>query len=238
MLVSGELAGISPVTIIVVILLISMLFFLTPEAMSNKVHYDFNVGRVPEILLIGSVHGNEPAGCAVLMDLIQSGYFNDKPGIRVIPCANAWGLRHGVRYQPNLTCPDINRGFVGEGSDDTTREILDLVKGARLVIDLHEGYDFHRRNPASIGSTVSPTPDITGPAEQAVQRINAGIRDPVKRWQVLHGISCDISGTLACYCLRAGISHILVETTGQNDIQPLELRKQQMFTIIDTMIRT
>lgn len=246
--ISGKLANTSPIALAFLIGCIVVLFFIirTEEfngLLKNQIeYYDFNVRDSYDICFIGSVHGNEPVGCAALMDLINDGFFErqskyNKLGIRVIPCVNKWGLLAGVRYQPNINHADINREFA-VSSDPTAIRILELINGAGLVVDIHEGYDFHKINPRSMGSTISPTLDEKARrlAIAATDAVNKTILQEFRKYEVLFGTSCDISGTLSCNRQKSGKSYILIETTGQNNIQPLELRKQQVKIIVGSLI--
>lgn len=204
---------------------------------SNIKYYDYGFPFAKhKICFIGSVHGNEPAGCVALTQLINDGFFNNQKNIfiRVIPCVNEWGLKINTRYQPNLLHPDINRNFDKQPLDTISYKIAKLIEGMDWVIDIHEGYDFHLLNPKSVGSTLSPSPhpESQQMANIMVQNINQTIRDPEKKFTVLYNNSCKIKKTLACYRLSKNKKYILIEITGQSDIQPINLRKAQAIILI------
>jgi hypothetical protein len=198
----------------------------------------------PTICVIGGVHGNEPAGAAGLTDIINS--YNllgmiKRGTLRIIPRANPWGLARNVRYQENPKWPDINRNFKGSyGLEPTSQEILRLFGDADLIVDFHEGWGYHRKNSDSVGSTISPTatPAAQQLAANMVNNINKTISDnePEKKFMVLPKLSCDIPGALSCYMQLRNRNYVLIETTGQNDIQPLDLRTSQVKIAFDTAI--
>lgn len=231
---------------------------------STPEHYEFGRqtknGTSPfKIAIIAGTHGNEPAGTNALEKLLDSGYFDrlfqqgrqPNISIRVIPRVNAIGLKLGVRHQPNPLYPDINRNYLynpttGEedGLEPVSKAITDLTKDCDLVIDLHEGWGFHLRNPESIGSTLSHSGSPNSLAGQlskiAVESLNSKIPFASKKFVVLDPKShpsCDIRSTLRCARHLAGKNYILIETTGQNDIQPMDVRVGQHIHLIDSILR-
>ena len=97
-----------------------------------------------------------------------------------------------------------------------------------FVLDFHEGYDFHKINENSLGSTITYTNDITGKAKEIgkklVEKINKTIENDKKKFTLLDYNYKPIEGTLLEYLSGLNISGILIETTGQNNIQPLQKR--------------
>jgi hypothetical protein len=204
-------------------------------------YYDYDSGVPgPFVCFLAGVHGNEYAGPYTLESMIQAGFPKIKKGrVRIIPRANPWGLQRGSRYQLNVLYPDINRNFTDEGgSDATSRALVELIKDADLVVDFHEGWGFHQISPESVGSTLSPTSIEPAPslAQAATDRINSIIPPGKKQFQVLPDIYCDIPGTLSCYMQHQKKAYILVETTGQNNVQPLPTRVIQVQTVVYTII--
>ena len=201
--------------------------------------YDFNPTAKKSICFIAGVHGNEPAGAVALNELIKNGYFAQKASennikIRVIPNVNKAGLKRNVRYQPNILYPDINRNFIENGSEPVSKKLLALTNGFDLVIDFHEGWGYYLLNNGSIGSTISPSDTELSKklAEKMLASVNKDISDPIKRFSIRKNSSCDIPSTLACNMNKKQRNYILIETSGQNNIQPMKVRKQQIFQII------
>jgi hypothetical protein len=200
-------------------------------------YYDFG-NNGPRICFIAGVHGNEPAGSVLLGQLLQNGYFKKMAvdcQIRVIPWVNKSGLKNNMRYQHNLLYPDINRNFTEDGAEPVSKQILLLLADQDLVVDFHEGWGYHLINPLSVGSTVSPTPDIIPLGELIAIELNKKINNPLKKFIVRKRV-CEISSALECAMSTRKKKYILVETTGQNDVQPLDLRTDQVFTVIKTVL--
>lgn len=235
------------ISIIVILILILVFYSKIDSFQNNKKgdieYYDFlpknnNINK--SILIISGVHGNEPAGSVILHKLINNGYFYNKAQqnniyIRVIPSVNKWGLSHNLRFQPNIFFPDINRNFKGYGLDKTSKTIIQLIKDFDVILDFHEGWGFHQISPESVGSTISPgnTKLSVYLAEKSIHRLNQKINEPLKKFMVLYNRSCVIPQTLACHCKKQNVHYLLIETSGQNNVQPLEIRTDQIHDIID-----
>ena len=240
----------------IIILILLLLIYIIPKVLyghniteffaDNIIdYYDYNVyNPIGSICIIGSVHGNEPIGFVALTNLINNRYFNDiskkhNINIRIIPCPNKYGIKNNTRYMPNVLYPDINRNFRAEkGVEPVSQTIIDLTKNYDLVIDLHEGWGFHRINKESVGSTLSPgrTNKSIKLAEIANINVNKLISEPLKKFLVLYERSCEIPNTLACHREMNKKHYILIETSGQGNLQPIEIRTQQMSNIIDSII--
>lgn len=213
---------------------------------------DFQDPQRFTIGMIGGVHGNEPAGSVALQELIGNGWFTrtarENINFVVIPRANEYGLTHNQRWTKSLLQPDLNRSFheryintPANGNANLPTYILEAFANTNLVMDLHEGWGWHKINNSSIGSTLSPT-RINGdiPLEQIsrdiVETLNADISDPQKHFTSLDNISCDILSSLSCYMERRGRYYILMETTGQKNIQPMRVRVSQMHKAVEKLV--
>lgn len=213
-------------------------------------YYDFNPfsyknNKYKQVVILSGVHGNEPAGCYCLKSLLKTDYFYIMAikyhiNIRIIPCVNKQGLIKNTRFIPNIKYPDINRNFpdkIGEKpKEPISEQLLELVKNANLILDFHEGWGFHQIQPDSLGSTLTCTPDCKKLSELVINNLNENISQNSKHFVVLDEI-CDIQNTLSCYCTKLDKEYILIETTGQDNIQPINLRADQIFTIIDTVLK-
>lgn len=202
--------------------------------------YEFDSGVPgPIVCFLAGVHGNEYAGTVALEQLIKEGYFRKitRGRVRIIPRANPWGLQHNVRYQFNAAYPDLNRNFSENGMETMAQNIVGLLRDVDLVVDFHEGWGWHQISPESVGSTVSPThiPPAPQIAQVLCTKLNQNILGK-KQFVLLDDISCDIAGTLSCYMQKNKKAYILVETTGQNDIQPLSLRVSQVVTVVTNVL--
>ena len=202
----------------------------------------------PCIGIISGVHGNEPAGSYTLIKMLQAGELRPSRGkLIVIPRANQCGLEKNIRMDP-ITKNDINRQFTEHGSDYKSKQIIEATKNCDLILDFHEGGGWHldtkkkkQRNPfqpISLGSTLTPTehPLTRRIAPIIIETLNKDILNPLHKFSILYGSSCDIPKTFACQSQNNGRAHILIETTGQKNVQPLAVREQQIRTILQTVM--
>ncbi|HPO17537.1 MAG TPA: DUF2817 domain-containing protein [Candidatus Hydrogenedentes bacterium] len=92
-------------------------------------------------LLVGGVHGNEPAGTETLLRFIEQLSANENAypdtAFDIIPVANPWGWVHNRRR--NYERYDLNRDFAHFYTQET-RLIRDFLRGKRydIALDLHE----------------------------------------------------------------------------------------------------
>lgn len=206
----------------------------------NVTYKDFGDSTHRKICFIAGVHGNEPAASLLLYDLLKTDYFTrmakeKRIFIRVLPGVNEFGLSLHSRYQNSFLNPDINRTFVGEGLDHISKEIIKLTKDTDLIIDFHEGWGFHLIQPRSLGSTLTLTEGSRPLGELIITNLNKTISNEKHKFVIVDRM-CEIEEALSCYSNRNGKQYILVETSGQNDIQSIEVRQKQIKTIIDTTI--
>jgi predicted deacylase len=192
--------------------------------------------------LIGGVHGNEPAGSVALTNFLKTKIKPIKGKIIVIPEANHCGLQMSTRVQPfpdSKNKEDINRNYTKKGGTDIkTKKILKALKECDLVIDFHEAWGYWKTTPYSVGSTLIPTTTqlSTSLAEKAVSRLNKNITDNDKKFETLTQKSCTINTTMGCHMEKNKRNYILVEVTGQEDIQQLETRVSQNNTVIYSIL--
>jgi len=186
------------------------------------------------IMLVGGVHGNEPSGAHALTNLcgmLDSGKVVLKRGkLIIVPVANEWGINHYERGNGQFLNSDVNRNFTESGpADDISAALAKLSKGADLVFDFHEGWGYHKINPESIGSTItsSSDPAIQKLAQDTVELLNKDISNPGKKFTHRVNDACDITTTLGCQVQRSGGKYMLIETTGQNEIQSRAVRVNQ-----------
>jgi hypothetical protein len=240
---------------VVVALLLIIFFFATLSASERMTSpepgyvYDSGVPG-PCIGILTGVHGNEPAGSIILEKMIRNGFFSQikRGSVRVIYAANPVGLRLGIRGR--FWAGDLNRTFKYPLTDADAIAIDKFFEPCDLIIDFHEGWGFHQLQPESLGSTVMANTDASNAiAQLIVQDLNRTVQmsqlGPKKSFLVLPPEqSCDIPTTYSCY-LRRQIRlppnltvrhHILVETSGQNDVQPMEIRHFQIYTLIMSLL--
>jgi predicted deacylase len=197
----------------------------------------------PTILLVGGVHGNEPAGAhglAQFVNNLDNGTEKLKKGtLIIVPEVNEWGLNKYVRENGHLMHGDINRNFTASGPQDKTSEALQqLVRSADIVMDFHEGWGYHRVQPDSLGSTITSgtNPETQALVEKAVGILNHQIPDQRKWFTHRQNDACSIVETLGCETERSGKDYILTETTGQDEIQPRGIRVNQVYTVLKCVL--
>lgn len=184
----------------------------------------------PAVMVVGGIHGNEPAG-AVAAEKLNALHIA-KGTLIVIPRANELALQQNIRTLPEIE--DINRAYPGR-SDGTPAQkiassIVALMKkyNVEMVLDLHEGYAFNSENGSSVGETILPGTDdkSTLIAIDAVEYINSYITDPKKKFSVLAN---PIAGSTAFYANNVlHIPSFTIETSTQ---QPLEDRVRFHFLL-------
>jgi predicted deacylase len=222
-------------------ILIIFIFYIIVYLWANQIEmivYDsYHPG--PTVLIVGSTHGNEPAGTATLEHVISNRLFLLQTGrIIFIPKPNKLGYLLNIRYLPyRITNNDLNRNYP-RTKDEIPKEpisskICTIAAQADFIIDLHEGWGFHRIHPNSLGSGLYPgdTRFAIRLAHAAAEQLNASIIDPNKKFVVGVNNHPELN-SLRSYCNLINKNYILVETTGQNNIQPLHIRRNQMIELI------
>ncbi|WP_298611071.1 DUF2817 domain-containing protein [uncultured Thiothrix sp.] len=102
------------------------------------------LNRVPKqasICLFAGVHGNEIAGTAAALslidDLAHQPQLYPKTNFVIVPLVNPWGWERGFRY--NFEGQDIARNFARAGTQETVLiKALLARERCQLVVDLHE----------------------------------------------------------------------------------------------------
>lgn len=241
------------------ILLVLVLSYFAIETISTTSYYFINNkkcnivekfeynGRYTgkTILIIGSVHGNEPAGHYTLkklkgkLDRKELSILNGK--LILIPSPNPCGVQYNYREIPGGH--DINRGFpyVKDGTSRTenNQKIVDYITESQpdLVIDFHEAYYFHKMNRDSWGSTIIINePKYKKIALKCTSALNKTITNKKKHWSVISHFD-QIPGSLRSYCNMMKQGYILIETTGQRNVQKIDRRVEENTIIINTILK-
>jgi len=228
--------------------------------LNNQDIFELDSGNPgPHILFIGGVHGNEKSGAIYLKEYIKNVSITSGK-LTVIHTANKCGFKNNTRLVPSINTyknRDINRNFP-KTLDDTARDpnskkILEYVNDADFILDFHEGYDFHKINKSSVGSTLTSSGGCNlseNVAKYIIKILNQNINPnnkegiPAKDREWTHISSnpkspnyisnFEIKGTLDYYCLIKNINYILVEITGQNNKQEMDVRLNQIDIIINS----
>ena len=132
---------------------------------------------------------------------------------------------------------DLNRNYTEEGTEPVSQQIIQLIRREHVdfIVDLHEGWGFHLQDQRSIGSTLTPTTDLSREiANTIVQSLNQTISDPSRHFTVRD--ETDHLLTLRNFARRNGLNYLLVETTGIDDVQPLPIRMQQVDHILSSVL--
>jgi murein peptide amidase A len=97
--------------------------------------------RLPSIALVAGVHGDEPAGPAALLELVERNELDEAFAYRIWPCTNPSGF--DTRTRANVDGVDINRTFGRGGQSPEARAVLTANRDRKfeLSIDLHEDCD-------------------------------------------------------------------------------------------------
>lgn len=188
----------------------------------------------PVVLVIGGIHGDEPAGY-LAADTVASWVVN-RGTLIVIPRAHIPAIRRRQRNGEDLL--DLNRSFPGSASGSPTERLAAAIYGVMLefepdwVIDLHEALFFERLRPGALGQTLIYPPqgrsiDIV---EQLLVEVNSTIQAPANHFLLLRGA---LRGTVLSAAVSVGAESIMVETCKQ---LPLDERIQQQRQAVLSML--
>jgi protein MpaA len=145
-------------------------------------------GAERRVLITGGVHGNEPAGCAWVGQLVER--IAERPrlyadsDLDLVPLVNPWGWSHDVRY--NRDGKDINRDFASfETQEARILESLFAPREYDLVIDHHEDpdaggfylYQYAKRDTTLSRQVIREIRSLGYPIEQDVRMVILRTRD-------------------------------------------------------------
>ena len=196
----------------------------------------------PVIMVVGGMHGNEPAGSRAAGQIRH--WLPERGKLVVLPRANGTGLSAGIRFIPNSPgeLRDLNRNFPktdgeNEARGELAREIWALAKRFEpdWLLDLHEGSDFHQINKKSVGSSIIPTKGegMDEAVTKALRAVNETIEDPKKK---LVRLRYPVNGSLARAAHeRLGAVAMILETTIKD--QPLSKRIRQHRLMAHAILR-
>ena len=196
----------------------------------------------PTVLVVGGMHGNEPAGFRAAEQIRHWPIVRGK--LLVLPQVNRLGLAANTRWAPDYRNDrekrDLNRNFPrGKGVKPLTplcQAVWEFISERRpgWVFDLHEGFDFHRLNPKSVGSSIITFPAGAATARIMLDAVNAGI-DRRRQFDLL-AKSGPVEGSLARACGKLlGAKSFILETTFKD--QPVSLRTRQHRRMVSTALQ-
>lgn len=202
---------------------------------STEVYVLCGVAPGPAVLILGGVHGDEPAGSLAAE---ETRLFPVKRGkLIVIPRVNKLALEQGVRTLPHIG--DINRSYpgnpVGIPSEQITHAIAELIEQhhVSMLIDLHEGRAFHRLDKTSVGQTIlfAANERSTLLAMAAVEHINTQISERHKLFSL---VAHPVPHSAAHFAAEQyGIAAFTLETAA---VQPLADRIAQHVTLVSFLL--
>ncbi|MDP6445242.1 MAG: succinylglutamate desuccinylase/aspartoacylase family protein [Pirellulaceae bacterium] len=193
----------------------------------------------PTVVVVAGLHGNEPAGYRAAE---QIKYWPIAAGkLVVLPRVNRLGLAANTRWAPEFRNDrarrDLNRNFPTSDRDEVLTPVCQAVwkfvqeQKPEWVFDLHEGFDFHRLNSKSVGSSVIAFPAEAEFASLLCREVNADVA--VDRQFDLLAKSGPVRGSLARACgERLAAKSFILETTFKS--QPVSLRARQHRRMVST----
>lgn len=196
----------------------------------------------PTVLIVGGMHGNEPAG-AEAADQIRH-WTIERGRLVVVPRANPPALDADVRRIPGKPreAGDLNRNFPATASQrgplgPTAEHLWAFIQEIRpdWILDLHEGGDFHARNPRSVGSSIIHFDDeIHNPlVEKMLAAVNAEVEEEYKVFQSVPRGPVETGMVRATIHFLEG-SGMVLETTRPD--QPLSLRVRQHRMMVHALL--
>lgn len=189
----------------------------------------------PAAMVLGGVHGNEPAGALAAQNVCGLSPLRGK--IVVVPRINPLGLDKNIRYLAEIG--DMNRVYPPSGENTPAEklgaEIIILMEKYKIamLIDLHEARTFHRIDKNSLGQTLLFADNTVSAvlAMDAVEKVNKGISDDVKKFAL---VGHPIRGSSAWYAGKfLGIAAFTVETSSK---QTIEERTGQHLAMVHALL--
>lgn len=153
---------------------------LNPDTKYATPMYIIDSGKPgPVVLIVGGVHGNEPAGykAATLMKDTKIG----RGKLLVIPNANIIADTRGTRLISGEK--DLNRAFPTSKyttpSYKPARAIYQVIKDYKVdwLMDMHEGYGYSKQGSDSVGQSLIyyPNSETSSMAGKILKTVNATV---------------------------------------------------------------
>lgn len=189
----------------------------------------------PCILIVGGVHGDEPAGVQAIRELAE-GPVPKRGRLVLVAVANPPAVAAKIRSISTET--DLNRAFGTEGADGDTgkqaRALWSLLDKEEIdwLIDLHESHDFYRQDETEVGQTLifSPAPATNDLVLTVLDKIN----DRMGPNLAFTYLSPPRSGSLVREAWeQLSIPGLIVETSKQ---QGLAVRVVQQQLVVKTIV--
>jgi len=199
-------------------------------------------GPGPTVMLIGGIHGNEPAGARAVRQIAD--WRLERGTLLCVARANVLALAADQRRTPDLPNDqsDLNRQFPKEPDAQPVgalaKALWQLVRDTDpdWLIDCHEGFDFTQENPNSVGSSVIAVAhdQARARADEMLAAVNADIEVESRRF--VRKIN-PVKGSLARSAFdRLGVRSMILETTKK--AQRLPVRTRQHRVMVRRFLRT
>jgi len=150
---------------------------------------------------------------------------------RVNPCGYYFNNRYYNSVVGNI---DINRLY-GKNFP-INNKIEKLVKLNDIILDFHEGWGYIRQNTKSVGSSITCSKIPIKYQNDIIKKINSSITEDYKLWNI-NTQKSEIMHSLRDFAIDNKKAYMLIETSGQNNIQPLDVRVSQNITIITYILK-
>jgi hypothetical protein len=193
-------------------------------------------------MITGGMHGNEPAGARAAEHIR---FWTIRRGkLIIVPRLNPAALEAGKRWIPDAPRErsDLNRNFPKTGQPDKARgteggAVWAFAKSSKpdWLLDLHEGFAFHKSNPKSTGASIISLPKLKlgDTVKLMLDAANASVSDEGKKFVRLRG-SAD--GSLArAAAERLGAKTMILETC--YDDQHMSLRTRQHRLMVHRLLK-
>ena len=203
----------------------------------------------PTVLIVGGVHGNEPAGHHAANQIRHWPIIRGK--LVVIPRLNVPAIKKHNRFLPNVPAEerDLNRNFPRDElphrtSGQVANAMWQFAQALKpdWVIDLHEGYEFHKsHNPPagkkkSVGSSIIYFQDagIDVLVERMLRTVNATVSEEDRKLvRISRG---PVNGSFVRASVkRLGAQGMILETTFK--AQPISLRTRQHRMMVSVLLQ-
>ncbi|MDD4803069.1 MAG: succinylglutamate desuccinylase/aspartoacylase family protein [Syntrophomonas sp.] len=174
----------------------------------------------PVVMIVGGVHGNEPAGYKAAAKV--KNYSIKKGTLLIIPQANK---RAVAAHKRSIGGNDLNRDFPTSRYDkpDSTisKAIFKVVKDYDVdwLMDMHEGVNYQKvRSSGSVGQSLIYYPDTQTKkiASKIVRSFNKRIKTSYKDFSLLRH---PVSGSLASASAKVlGVNSFILETCTRDSL--------------------
>lgn len=174
-------------------------------------------GDGPTILVLGGVHGNEPAGWRAARQIAEWPIVRGR--LVVVPRTNELGCQRDKRRTPvGDSTIDLNRSFESKGelvlSNALERDLWKLISDLEpdWIVDLHESRRYRSESDEGLGNTVIvyPEDEALAVAAELIEPCTEFSTAEKYHWQVLEW---PIEGSIVrAACKRLGSKGFIAET--------------------------